>query len=83
MDEDALNTSVRKFHEAIPCPLPGRYTFRRISGSYSIRDANKRVAAVVYFLEGSRATSSSRPLSAGEASQGAKAICLVPDLGLI
>jgi len=24
MDEDALNTSVRKFHEAIPCPLPGR-----------------------------------------------------------
>ena len=53
------------------------------SGSYSIRDANKRVVAVVYFLEGSRATSSSCPLSVGEALQVAKAICLVPDLGLI
>jgi len=55
----------------------------RTAGGYSIRDANKRVVALVYFVEGFRAADSSRPLSPDEALQIAQALCRVPDHGLI
>jgi hypothetical protein len=76
MDETALNTSIRKLQETTPYPFPGRWTFRRTTGGYSIRDANKRVVAVVYFVEGSRAANSSRPLSRGEVLQVAQAMAI-------
>ncbi len=47
MDETALNTSIRKLQETTPYPFPGRWTFRRTTGGYSIRDANKRGAWII------------------------------------
>jgi hypothetical protein len=73
----AYASSMRRYRVRFPAAKPSG----ALAAVTRSATPTKRVVAVVYFLEGSRATSSSRPLSAGEALHVAKAICLVPDLG--
>jgi len=52
-------------------------------GGYSVRDANDRAVAYVYFAEGFREATSGQPLSPDEGKQVAEAIARLPDHGLI